>query len=192
MRSVFSTPFTPAKCSPSSVKRTDDYRRTGANLSRSGFVPESIGDRRTCRRDGKVISVRLALFSDMMKSRSWTPASLTEVGGNTGVGVTFLEETFSSRTAPPQASPTSGGRSSRPARPVANDRTDIKGHNRSASEFASSLWLHQTSPGFSELIRILDSEVRLITQWEVIKEEERIEKGEVGSLNFGKAIRRTL
>ena len=51
--------------------------------------------------DGKVISVRLALYAEMMKGRPWTPSSLKEVGGTKGLGVTFLEETFSASTAPP-------------------------------------------------------------------------------------------
>ncbi len=51
--------------------------------------------------EGKVISVRLALFAEMMKGKAWTPASLKAVGGTEGVGVTFLEETFSAATAPP-------------------------------------------------------------------------------------------
>ena len=51
--------------------------------------------------DGKVISVRLALFAEMVKGKPWSPATLREVGGTEGVGVTFLEETFAS----PQANP---------------------------------------------------------------------------------------
>jgi hypothetical protein len=51
--------------------------------------------------DGKVISVRLALFADMVKGRPWTPGTFRAVGGTAGVGVTFLEETFSAATAPP-------------------------------------------------------------------------------------------
>ena len=50
---------------------------------------------------GKVISVRLALFAEMVKGKPWTPATLKEVGGTQGVGVTFLDETFSATTAPP-------------------------------------------------------------------------------------------
>ena len=46
-------------------------------------------------RDGKVAPVRLALFAEMMKGKDWTPTSFKEVGGTEGVGVTFLEETFS-------------------------------------------------------------------------------------------------
>src|ERR1019366_8670320 len=52
--------------------------------------------------EGKVICVRLALFAEMMKGKTWTPATLKEVGGTEGVGVTFLEETFSTATAPPE------------------------------------------------------------------------------------------
>ena len=51
--------------------------------------------------DGKVISVRLALFAEMIKGKPWTPETLKQVGGTEGVGVTFLEETFSAPTAPP-------------------------------------------------------------------------------------------
>ena len=41
--------------------------------------------------EGKVICVRLALFAEMMKGKAWTLATLNEVGGTKGVGVTFLE-----------------------------------------------------------------------------------------------------
>lgn len=46
--------------------------------------------------EGKVICVRLALFAEMMRSKNWTPLALKEVGGTKGIGITFLEETFSS------------------------------------------------------------------------------------------------
>src|SRR5262249_47994562 len=50
--------------------------------------------------DGKVISVRLALFAEMVKGKPWTPATLNEVGGIEGVGVTLLEEKFYASSAP--------------------------------------------------------------------------------------------
>ncbi len=40
--------------------------------------------------DGKVVCVRLALFAEMMKGKTWTPATLKEVGGTEGIGATFL------------------------------------------------------------------------------------------------------
>jgi hypothetical protein len=51
---------------------------------------------------GRVISVWLALFAEMVKAKPWTPATLREVGGTEGVCVTFLEETFAASTAPQQ------------------------------------------------------------------------------------------
>src|SRR5262249_26078775 len=51
---------------------------------------------------GKVISVRLALFAEMVRGKPWSPKTLREVGGTEGVGVAFLEETFGSSTAIPK------------------------------------------------------------------------------------------
>ena len=55
--------------------------------------------------EGKVICVRLALFSEMIKGKLWSPATLKEVGGTEGVGVTFLEETFCATKADPNQLP---------------------------------------------------------------------------------------
>src|SRR5205814_6848342 len=52
--------------------------------------------------ENKVVCIRLALFAEMFKGRPWTLAALKEVGGTEGVGVSFLEETFSSATASPE------------------------------------------------------------------------------------------
>ncbi|MFM2097053.1 MAG: Serine/threonine-protein kinase PknB [Planctomycetota bacterium] len=113
--------------------------------------------------DGAVICVRLALFAEMMKNREWTPTSLQAVGGTAGVGATFLEETFSSRTALPQHR-----RHQEAARIVLRallpqTGSDIKGHNRTAAELRDSCGYAGRPDDFAELIRILDSEVRLIT-----------------------------
>ena len=79
-----------------------------------GALPENVGDLSSDQesfldqaisglaQDGKIISVRLALFAEMVKGKPWTPATLREVGGTEGVGLTFLEETFSASTAPPE------------------------------------------------------------------------------------------
>jgi serine/threonine protein kinase/formylglycine-generating enzyme required for sulfatase activity len=52
--------------------------------------------------EDRVICVRLALFAEMVKNKPWTPATLREFPDFERVGVTFLEETFSASTAPPQ------------------------------------------------------------------------------------------
>ena len=100
--------------------------------------------------EGKVISVRLALFAEMVKGKPWTPASLRRVGGTEGVGVTFLEETFSAATAPPEhrLSPESGP--GRPQSPSARSGTDIKGHMRSEAELLDALGLRRPAPRLRE------------------------------------------
>ncbi len=113
--------------------------------------------------DGKVISVRLALFSDMMKSRPWTPAALAEVGGTTGVGATFLEETFSSRTAPPQHRQHQDAARAVLQALLPSTGTDIKGHMRSQAELQELSGYKDRPSDFNDLLRILDGELRLIT-----------------------------
>jgi energy-coupling factor transporter ATP-binding protein EcfA2 len=90
-----------------------------ADLSgdQQSFLDQSISE---LAQDGKIISVRLALFAEMTKGKPWTPATLKEVGGTEGVGLTFLEEpniAFTrkpprgfSRCCSPRAAPTSRGR----------------------------------------------------------------------------------
>ncbi|MEI8384318.1 MAG: serine/threonine-protein kinase, partial [Planctomycetota bacterium] len=60
---------------------------SGATKDQKQFLERAVAG---LAQEGKVISVRLALFGEMMKSKSWTPATLKEVGGTEGVGVTFL------------------------------------------------------------------------------------------------------
>lgn len=113
--------------------------------------------------DGKVVSVRLALFAEMMKSRAWTPATLKEVGGSDGVGITFLEETFNATTSPPkyryhQRAARADLQALLPA-----TGSDIKGHMRSYAELLEASGYGNRPEDFDDLIRILDGEIRLIT-----------------------------
>src|SRR5262249_58266271 len=51
--------------------------------------------------DGRIIPVRLCLFAEVVRQRRWAPATLRELGGIEGIGVTFFEETFAAPNAPP-------------------------------------------------------------------------------------------
>ncbi len=113
--------------------------------------------------EGKVISVRLALFAEMMKGRPWTPAALKAVGGTAGVGVTFLEETFSAATAPPEHRyHQKAGRAVLKSL-LPESGTDIKGHMRSRAELLEASGYVSRPKDFDDLIEILDGEVRLLT-----------------------------
>jgi formylglycine-generating enzyme required for sulfatase activity len=113
--------------------------------------------------DGKVISVRLALFTEMVKGKPWTPATLRQVGGIEGLGVTFLEETFGSRAGNPEHR-----LHQRAARAVLKSLlpeqgTDIRGHTRSHQQLLEASGYARRPQSFEGLLRILDTDLRLIT-----------------------------
>lgn len=113
--------------------------------------------------DGKVTCVRLALFAEMMRGKAWTPAKLREVGGAQGVGVTFLEETFSASTAPPQHRYHQDAARAVLKTLVPELGTDLKVQMRSMPEMLEASGYQERPQDFAELVRILDSELRIIT-----------------------------
>ncbi len=130
------------------------------NKQQQDFIQQSTS---ALAEEGKVICVRLALFADMMKGKAWIPSTLKEVGGTKGVGVTFLEETFSSSTSPPEHR-----YHQKAAQAVLRDLlpesgTDIKGYMRSYTELLEASGYRNRPKDFDDLVRILDSEIRLIS-----------------------------
>ncbi len=113
--------------------------------------------------EGKVICVRLALFAEMMKGKAWTPASLREVGGTQGVGATFLEETFSASTASPDHRYHQSAARAVLKALLPGTGTTIKGEMKSFEELLAVSGYARRPGDFDDLIRILDSEVRLLT-----------------------------
>jgi serine/threonine protein kinase len=113
--------------------------------------------------DGKVISVRLALFAEMVKGKPWAPSTLREVGGTEGVGMTFLEETFSASAAPPEHRLHQKAARAVLKALLPRRGTDIKGQMRSESELREASGYSGRPRDFEDLVRILDPELRLIT-----------------------------
>lgn len=113
--------------------------------------------------NGRVICVRLALFAEMMKSRDWSEKSLEDVGGVTGLGVAFLEETFNSRTSHPKHRLHQNAARLVLESLLPDATTEIKGHQRSYSEMLNLSGYVQRPKEFDQLIKILDAELRLIT-----------------------------
>ena len=121
---------------------------------------------------GRVISVRLALFAEMVKGKPWTTATLQEVGGTEGVGVTFLEETFSSPQANPKHRLHQKAAQAVLKALLPQTGTDIKGQMRSEAELREASGYAGQPRDFDDLVRILDHELRLITPtdpWERMK-----------------------
>jgi hypothetical protein len=111
---------------------------------------------------GKVISVRLALFAEMMKSKEWTLASLKAVGGTEGVEVTFLDETFSAATAPPEHRYHQKAAKAVLKALLPESGSDMSEHNRSYQELLQASGYESRPKDFADLMRVLDQEMRLI------------------------------
>ncbi len=124
------------------------------------FVDEAVSG---LAKDGKVICVRLALFAEMMKGKPWTPATLKAVGGTQGVGVTFLEETFSSRAANPRHRFHQNATRAVLKALLPESGSDIKGNMCPRQELLDASGYKSRPKDFDHLIDILDSEIRLIT-----------------------------
>ena len=133
---------------------------TEVNKDQKSFLKESVAG---LAEEGKVICVRLALSAEMMKGKPWTPATLKEVGGTKGVGVTFLEDTFSSSTASPEHRYHQKAARAVLKALLPESGTDIKGQMKSYDELLEASGYANRPKDFDDLIRILDSEIRLIT-----------------------------
>jgi hypothetical protein len=112
---------------------------------------------------GKVVPVRLSLFAEMVKDKTWAPATLQALGGTQGIGIAFLEEMFEAATAPPEHR-----RHARAARAVLQELlpgagSDIKGQRKSYRELLAASGYAAHPDEFDALIRILDAELRLVT-----------------------------
>ncbi len=135
-------------------------RAPDTSSDQTEFLKESVHG---LAEDGKVISVRLALFAEMMKGKPWVPSTLKEVGGTKGVGVTFLEETFSASTAPPEHRLHQKAAQAVLKALLPESGTDIKGQMRSRQELLDASGYTSRPRDFDDLIHILDPELRLIT-----------------------------
>jgi serine/threonine protein kinase len=112
---------------------------------------------------GKVFPVRLSLFVEMVKTQPWTIDTLTELGGIHGLGLQFLEETFSSHLAP-VAQRTHEPAVRRVLRKLLPEQgVNIKGNMQPESVLLDESGYRDQPALFDEMMRILDNELRLVT-----------------------------
>lgn len=113
--------------------------------------------------DGYVISVRLALFAEMVKGKPWIPETLKEVGGAEGIGARFLDETFCGRNAQSQYRLLQESVREVLKALLPNEGTNIKGHLKSHDELRKATVSCRNPNEFNEILRVLDGELKLIT-----------------------------
>ncbi|NLX98425.1 MAG: SUMF1/EgtB/PvdO family nonheme iron enzyme [Rhodopirellula sp.] len=113
--------------------------------------------------EDKVVAARLALFAEMVKDKPWTPGALRDVGGAAGVGVSFLDETFSVRGGNPRYRIHEQAARTVLEALLPEIGSELKGRIRSYPELLDISGYGERPREFKELVRILDGETRLIT-----------------------------
>ncbi len=110
-----------------------------------------------------VICVRLALFAAMVKDKEWKPATLKGVGGATGIGVAFLEESFAAASAPEENRRRRAAAQRVLVALLPEAGTSIKGAMRTKHELLRQSGYAKRPEQFGQLLDILDKNLRLVT-----------------------------
>jgi formylglycine-generating enzyme required for sulfatase activity len=133
---------------------------TALSTEQSAFLARAIEG---LAQNGRITCIRLALFVLMMRGRTWSPESLRSIGGMEGVGVMFLEETFSSLAAPPthRLHQQAARDVLRVLLPEAG--TNIKGQMQPVETLLEVSGYSDARSEFDALLRILVGELRLIS-----------------------------
>ena len=113
--------------------------------------------------DDRVICVRIALFCELFQGKPWDLKTLKKAGGVEGVGVLFMEETFSADNAPAE-----NRYHQKAVRSVLNallpePGSTIKGKMRSDRDLMEVSGYADRPDDFQALVRILDEKTHLIT-----------------------------
>ncbi len=134
--------------------------RNALSKDQKDFLREAI---RVLGPVGLVTPVQLALVAEMIKGKAWTIATLKALGGMQGVGVNFLEETFSSPAGNPKHRLHRKAACAVLAALLPESGTDIKGNMRSHGELLAASGYGARPRDFDELIQVLGRETCLLT-----------------------------
>ncbi|MCR9199320.1 MAG: serine/threonine-protein kinase, partial [Planctomycetaceae bacterium] len=130
----------------------------------------------------QVISVQLAVFAEMMRNRKWLPDSFRRVGGALGLGVSFLENSFTGPGSPPNRRALESDCRRVLQTLMPKTAADIKGAQCSEADLRSLLQQPDSSEHFDQVISILDADLRLITPVEeTVAPDSTVDSGIVTS-----------
>ncbi len=112
---------------------------------------------------GKVVGARLALFAEALKNKEWTVAVLGDIGGASGVGVSFLNETFVDPSAPVRYRSLSRVIQKCLSALLPQSGSLLKGHMLPQSRLQEIVGGGKKAGQFGEILDILDKELRLVS-----------------------------
>ena len=130
------------------------------STSQKSFIKKAVSQ---VSQDSKIIPVHLALFAEMVKDKPWDPVTLKNIGGIEGVGITFLEETFNGPTANPVHRFHQKAARNVLKALLLDKGSSIKGKKKSYSELLNASGYQNNQEDFRVLMRILDSDLKLIS-----------------------------
>ncbi len=116
---------------------------------------------------GWIVPVHLSLFTEMVKHRPWTPATLKDLGGIEGIGVTFLEETFAAPSAPPAHRAHRRAALAVLEALLPEPSSDLKGKLQPSRMLQEAAGYQGRDREFADLMMILDQELRMVTPVDV-------------------------
>ena len=113
--------------------------------------------------DDRVVIVKLAMFAEAFRNKEWSLANLEATGGAKGVGVLFLNDTFSASTAvhPYRSHKAAAQACLNSLLPEAG--SDLKGHLQSRDQLLAVSGYQNNKGKFDELMELLDKNLRLVT-----------------------------
>jgi serine/threonine protein kinase len=114
--------------------------------------------------DGQIICVHLTLFAEMFRHRPWTAEELSEVGGVAGTGEKFLEFAFGPSARDKRLRLNREASQKILEALLPGGSSDIRGAMRTESEFQAASGLANAPQVFHELIKALDTQLKLITR----------------------------
>jgi formylglycine-generating enzyme required for sulfatase activity len=125
------------------------------------FLDQAVGE--MIGTDGRVAPVRLSLFTEVVRRRPWTPATLRALGGFEGIGVTFLVEAFDSDSAPPSYRIHRHAALAVLQTLLPAPSSVVRERLHTGRELCAAAGYTEQPGQFAELMRILDTELRLVT-----------------------------
>jgi serine/threonine protein kinase/formylglycine-generating enzyme required for sulfatase activity len=132
-----------------------------AGSEESRFIETAVNE--LASPDSRVIPVRLVLFAEMLRHRDWSTKTLRELGGMEGIGETFLEESFSARSAPlPHRAHQRAAQAVLQAL-LPDARSDIRDRWKPVRLLREASGYADRPADFEELLYVLDNELRMVT-----------------------------
>ena len=111
---------------------------------------------------GRIIPVRLGLIAEMLKAQNWEPDTLERVDWASSLGAQFLDQTFALKTSLPAYRLLQQEARNVLQALLPESGVELSLYNKSKTRLLEASGC-RTPDQFSELIRVLDNDLRLIT-----------------------------